>query len=44
MGFPAVGDTDIPVIHPTGVCTYEEVDKEFDHTKIVQKAIESERS
>ncbi|HXX53742.1 MAG TPA: hypothetical protein VEI28_04135, partial [Thermodesulfovibrionales bacterium] len=40
MGFPAVGDTDIPVIHPTGVCTYEEVDKELDHAKIVQKAIE----
>jgi acetyl-CoA synthase len=40
MGFPALGDTDIPVIHPTGVCTYEEVDKEFDHSKIVQKAIE----
>lgn len=40
MGFPAIGDTDIPVIHPTGVCTYEEVDKEFDHAKIVQKAIE----
>ena len=40
MGFPAVADTDIPVVHPTGVCTYEEVDKEFDHSKIVQKAIE----
>lgn len=40
MGFPAIADTDIPVIHPTGVCTYEEVDKEFDHSKIVQKAIE----
>jgi acetyl-CoA synthase len=40
MGFPAIGDTDIPVIHPTGVCTYEEVDKELDHGKIVQKAIE----
>ncbi len=40
MGFPALADTDIPVIHPTGVCTYEEVDKEFDHGKIVQKAIE----
>ena len=40
MGFPAVADTDIPVIHPTGVCIYEEVDKEFDHAKIVQKAIE----
>ncbi|MEW6109041.1 MAG: acetyl-CoA decarbonylase/synthase complex subunit alpha/beta [Nitrospirota bacterium] len=40
MGFPAICDTDEPVIHPTGVCTYEEVDKEFDHSKIVQKAIE----
>jgi acetyl-CoA synthase len=40
MGFPAVCDTDVPVIHPTGVCTYEEVDKEFEHDKIVQKAIE----
>jgi acetyl-CoA synthase len=40
MGYPAVCDTDIPVIHPTGVCIYEEVDKEFDHNKIVQKAIE----
>jgi len=40
MGFPAVCDTDVPVVHPTGVCTYEEVDKEFDHSKIVQKAIE----
>ncbi|QWR77195.1 acetyl-CoA decarbonylase/synthase complex subunit alpha/beta [Candidatus Magnetomonas plexicatena] len=40
MGFPAICDTDVPVIHPTGVCTYEEVDKEFDHTKIVSKAIE----
>ncbi len=40
MGFPAIGDTDVPVIHPTGVCTYEEVDKELDHSKIAQKAIE----
>ncbi len=40
MGFPAIADTDVPVIHPTGVCTYEEVDKELDHDKIVQKAIE----
>jgi len=40
MGFPAICDTDVPVIHPTGVCIYEEVDKEFDHNKIVQKAIE----
>jgi acetyl-CoA synthase len=40
MGYPAVCDTDVPVIHPTGVCTYEEVDKELNHDKIVQKAIE----
>jgi acetyl-CoA synthase len=40
MGFPAIADTDIPVIHPTGVCTYEEVEKELDHDNIVQKAIE----
>ncbi len=40
MGFPAVCDTDVPTILPTGVCTYEHVDKEFDHAKIVQKAIE----
>jgi acetyl-CoA synthase len=40
MGYPAVCDTDVPVIHPTGVCIYEEVDKEFDHNRIVQKAIE----
>ncbi|MBI5195066.1 MAG: CO dehydrogenase/CO-methylating acetyl-CoA synthase complex subunit beta [Nitrospirae bacterium] len=40
MGFPAVCDTDVPVIHPTGVCTYEHVDKELDHNKIVQRAIE----
>lgn len=40
MGYPAVCDTDVPVIHPTGVCLYEEVDKELDHSKIVQKVIE----
>jgi len=40
MGYPAVCDTDVPVIHPTGVCIYEEVDKEFNHDRIVQKAIE----
>jgi len=40
MGYPAICDTDVPVIHPTGVCIYEEVDKELDHNKIVQKAIE----
>lgn len=40
MGFPAVCDTDVPVIHPTGVCTYEHVEREKDHDKIVQRAIE----
>ena len=40
MGYPAICDTDIPVIHPSGVCIYEEVEKEQDHSKIVQKAIE----
>ena len=40
MGYPAIADTDIPVIHPTGVCTYEHVEKEFDHDKIVQRAFE----
>jgi acetyl-CoA synthase len=44
MGFPAVCDTDVPVIHPTGVCTYEEVDKEFDHGKIVRRPLRSEDS
>ena len=40
MGYPAICDTDVPVIHPTGVCTYEHVEKEFDHNKIVQRAFE----
>jgi acetyl-CoA synthase len=40
MGYPAVCDTEVPVIHPTGVCIYEEVDKESDYNKIVQKGIE----
>ncbi len=40
LGYPAICDSDVPVIRPTGVCTYEEVEKELDHAKIVQKAIE----
>jgi len=40
FGYPAIADTDIPVIHPTGVCTYEHVEKEFDYNKIVQRAFE----
>lgn len=40
MGFPAVANTDIPVIHPTGVTIYEEVAKELDPAKLVEKCIE----
>ncbi|RMD57375.1 MAG: CO dehydrogenase/CO-methylating acetyl-CoA synthase complex subunit beta [Nitrospirae bacterium] len=40
MGFPAICDTDVPVIRPTGICLNEHVEKELDHSKIVQKAIE----
>jgi acetyl-CoA synthase len=40
MGYPAICDTDVPVIHPSGICIYEEVEKEPDHSRIVQKAIE----
>lgn len=40
MGYPAICDTEVPVIHPTGVCTYEHVEKELDHDKIVQRAFE----
>ena len=40
MGYPAICDSDVPVILPTGVCTYEHVEKELDHTKIVQRAFE----
>lgn len=40
MGFPAICNTDVPVIHPTGVTIYEEVEKELDPKKIVQRSIE----
>ncbi|MFQ5456755.1 MAG: acetyl-CoA decarbonylase/synthase complex subunit alpha/beta, partial [Nitrospirota bacterium] len=40
MGFPAICDTDVPVIHPTGVTIYEEVEKQLDPEKLVQTAIE----
>jgi acetyl-CoA synthase len=40
FGYPAICDTDVPVIHPTGICTYEHVEKEFDYDKIVQRAFE----
>jgi len=40
MGFPAIANTDIPTIEVTGVTIYEEVAKELDPKKIVQKCIE----
>jgi acetyl-CoA synthase len=40
MGFPAVCNTDVPVVHPTGVTIYEEVEKELDPNKIVERCIE----
>ncbi len=41
MGFPAVCNTDVPTIHPTGVTIYEEVAKELDPKKIVEKCLGS---
>ncbi|MFQ6110502.1 MAG: acetyl-CoA decarbonylase/synthase complex subunit alpha/beta [Nitrospinota bacterium] len=40
FGFPAVCDTPIPEILPTGICTYEHVVRELDHSKIVPRCIE----
>ncbi|MHB0977308.1 MAG: acetyl-CoA decarbonylase/synthase complex subunit alpha/beta [Candidatus Aquicultorales bacterium] len=40
FGFPAIADTDIPQILPTGVCTYEHVVSNVPLDKIVQKAVE----
>ncbi|MBN2448508.1 MAG: CO dehydrogenase/CO-methylating acetyl-CoA synthase complex subunit beta, partial [Phycisphaerae bacterium] len=40
FGFPAVADTDIGQILPTGICTYEHVVSPVAHDKIVAKAIE----
>jgi len=40
MGFPAVCNTDVPVVHPTGVTIYEEVERELDPNKIVERCIE----
>lgn len=39
MGFPALCDTDVPVVHPRGVTIYEEVEKELDQDKLVETAI-----
>ena len=40
MGFPAIADTDIPEIRPTGICTYEHVVVQKDYKKIVPTCIE----
>ncbi len=39
-GFPAIADTPIPQILPTGVCTYEHVVSNIPHEQMVSKAIE----
>jgi acetyl-CoA synthase len=39
-GFPAIADTPIPQVLPTGVCTYEHVVSNVPHDQIVQKAVE----
>jgi acetyl-CoA synthase len=40
FGFPAIADTPIPEVLPTGITTYEHVVSNIPHDKIVQKAIE----
>ena len=40
MGFPAIADTKIPEIKPTGICTYEHVVAQLDYKKIVPTCIE----
>ena len=40
FGFPAISDTDIGQILPTGICTYEHVVSPIAHNEIVSRAIE----
>lgn len=40
FGFPAIADTDIGNILPSGICTYEHVVSPVSHKEIVAKAIE----
>jgi len=40
FGFPAIADTPIPEILPTGICTYEHVVSNIPHDEIVAKAVE----
>ena len=39
-GFPAIADTPIPEVLPTGICTYEHVVSNVPHEEIVSKAVE----
>jgi len=39
-GFPAIADTPIPEVLPTGICTYEHVVSNVPHSEIVSKAAE----
>ena len=39
-GFPAIADTPIPEVLPTGICTYEHVVSNIPHDQIVNKAVE----
>jgi acetyl-CoA synthase len=39
-GFPVIGDTDIPAVLPTGICTYEHVVPNVPHDQIVERSIE----
>lgn len=41
QGFPAVCDTEVPEIKPTGVCTYEHVVKQLDQKKLIDTCIET---
>ncbi len=40
MGFPAIADTPIPEIRPSGICNFEHVVHELDYNKIVPTCIE----
>ncbi|HEY3348015.1 MAG TPA: acetyl-CoA decarbonylase/synthase complex subunit alpha/beta [Nitrospirota bacterium] len=40
-GFPAICDTEVPEIRPTGVCTYEHVVSQTDHEKIIDTCVET---
>ncbi|HLB25076.1 MAG TPA: acetyl-CoA decarbonylase/synthase complex subunit alpha/beta [Nitrospirota bacterium] len=40
-GFPAICDTEVPEIRPTGICTYEHVVSQTDHKKLVDTCVET---